>query len=169
MEILLKAKHWQIFIILIIGIFISNFTIENNNTITLILKIIGITLYFLYPFIIGLFLYDYVPNAIRLNHNFFLVNSFIWITTYLVVMVLSDGKGMTFNGLAAIPMFYVAFAFLHYLSFPAKTLKSIEIDKEAKLGDYIGDFFLIVFLPIGIWFLQPRINRILKTKEKIID
>ena len=163
---ILRAKHWQIFIILIISIFISNFNVENSITTTLILKMIGISLYFLYPFLIGLFLYDYLPNTIRLNHNFFLINSFIWISTYLIIIILSDGKGMTFNGLAAIPMFYVLFAFLHYLSFPVKTLKSIEIEKKARFGDYIVDFFLILFLPIGIWFLQPRINKILEPKEK---
>jgi len=169
MGIILKAKHWQIFIILIISLVIANFTIENNDTVTLVLKNIGIVLYFLYPFLIGLFLQDYLPNTIRLNHNYFILNSLIWITTYLTVMILSKGEGMTFSGLAAIPMLYVVFAFLHYLSFPAKTLKSIELNKEAKFRDYISEFFLIVFLPIGIWFLQPRINKITNTKEKIIN
>lgn len=169
MKKILGAKHWQIFLILIITTFISNINAENWFTTTLILKIIGITLYFSYPFIVGLFLYDYLPNTIRLNHNFFLLNSFIWFTTYLIIMILSDGKGMEFTGFAAIPMFYILFAFLHFLSFPVKILKSIEIEKEAKIGDYFGDFFLILFLPIGVWFLQPRINKILETKEKTID
>jgi len=165
MGIILKAKHWQIFIILIISLVIANFTIEENVTATLVLKIIGIILYFIYPFLIGLFLSDYLPNTVGLNHEFFIVNSLIWITSYLTIMILSEGEGMTFNGLAVIPMLYVIFAFLYYLSFPVKALKSIELNKEAKLGDYISDFFLIVFLPIGIWFLQPRINRIAKTEK----
>lgn len=80
-------------------------------------------------------------------------------------MVLSDGKGMEFNGLEAIPMFYVFYAFVHSLAFPVKTLKSIELNKEASLGDYFGSFMLIVILPIGIWFLQPRINQIENMKE----
>lgn len=85
-------------------------------------------------------------------------------------MVVSDGQGMTFSGVEAIPGFYVFFAFLHFLMFPARTLKSIEKDKKADIGECIGDFFLIVFLPIGIWFLQPRINRVaLGQEEKILN
>ena len=128
MKIILKAKHWQIFILLIFSIIIENFTIENDNLTTLILKVIGIILYFIYPFLIGHLLQNYLPKTIGFNHIFFLINSFIWFTTYLIIMILSDGNGMTFNGFEAIPMLYVAFAFLYYLAFPAKILKSIESD-----------------------------------------
>lgn len=167
MEKLLRAKHWQIFILLIAGLVASNFKIENNTLTTLILTIIGMMLYFAYPLLIGHFLQNYLPRKVELNHNLFLINSFIWLTTYFLIMILSDGQGMAFNGLAAIPMFYVFYAFLHFLAFPAKTLKSIELNKKAGFGDYIGDFFLIVFLPIGIWFLQPRINRIVEMQKEI--
>jgi hypothetical protein len=46
--------------------------------------------------------------------------------------------------------------------FAAKTLKSIELGRLAKFGDYAGEFFLIWFSPLGIWILQPRLNRLTK-------
>ena len=67
---------------------------------------------------------------------------------------------MEFDGIAALPGFYVFYALLYCMSFPARILKSIEKGKRADFGEYIGDFFLVVFLPIGIWFLQPRINKV---------
>lgn len=45
--------------------------------------------------------------------------------------------------------------------FVAKTITSVEMKKESHFSDYIGDFFLIWFFPVGIWFVQPRINKII--------
>jgi hypothetical protein len=165
MKRLLTAKHWQIFILLIIGLIVGNFSVENEPTITALLTTVGIFIYAIYPLAVGHFLQDYLPKKVELNHNLFLINVFIWIAVYSIIMILSDGQGMTFNGLIALPFFYVFYAFLHSIVFPAKTLKSIELGKKASFGEYLGDFFLIVFLPIGIWFLQPRINRIIRSGQ----
>jgi hypothetical protein len=48
------------------------------------------------------------------------------------------------------------------LRFAAKVMKSVEIDRLAKFSDYAGEFFLIWFMPVGVWFLQPRLNRMVK-------
>ena len=69
----------------------------------------------------------------------------------------------------SLPMFYVFYAFLYYLSFPGRSLRTIENKRLPDFGEYIGDFFLVLFLPIGIWFLQPRINRIADEQEKEIE
>ena len=161
----LEAKHWQVFIILIIGLITANFEIENQLTLSLTLFLFGVILYMIYPFLIGYFLQKYVPTNTKLNYNFFIINSFIWIVTYMIIMILSDGQGMSFTGLKALAMFYVFFAFIHFLSFPAKTIKTIELGREAVLGEYIGDFFLVLFLPIGIWFIQPRLNKIIEMNK----
>ena len=43
----------------------------------------------------------------------------------------------------------------------AKALKSVETQKESlKLDGFIGEIMLIYVFPIGIWFIQPRINKI---------
>lgn len=52
------------------------------------------------------------------------------------------------------------FCMLFALYFIAKALKSVEIMKQARFNDFIGEFFLFWFFPIGIWFLQPRINKL---------
>jgi hypothetical protein len=51
------------------------------------------------------------------------------------------------------------------LWFNAKTFKSVELQREALIGDYIGEFFLLWYFPIGIWFIQPRINKIFGSVE----
>ena len=44
--------------------------------------------------------------------------------------------------------------------FPAKTLVIVETRKPAICWQYFGTFFAVFFFPIGIWFIQPRINEL---------
>jgi hypothetical protein len=41
-----------------------------------------------------------------------------------------------------------------------KSLKSIESGLKATLKFYIIDAILMFMMPIGVWFIQPRLNRI---------
>jgi len=169
MRFLLTAKHWQVFFILIFGLFLNNFSIEGNPTLTTTLNIVGYLTYFLWPMLVGHGLQEYLPRKVTLSETFFLINGFICLTAILGILIISDGQGMSFSGIEALPMFYVFYAFLYYLSFPGRTLKSIENKRLANFGEYIGDFFLVVFLPVGIWFLQPRINKVVDEQDKQIE
>lgn len=55
---------------------------------------------------------------------------------------------------------------LYAMIFAAKTLKSAELKENAPVSEYLGDFFLIWFFPIGIWILQPRIHNIIEKQNK---
>ena len=62
--------------------------------------------------------------------------------------------------------FFSIFCIIYVLYFIAKTLKSVELQREAHFSDYIGEFFLMWFFPVGIWFIQPRINKIVQKGNK---
>jgi len=50
---------------------------------------------------------------------------------------------------------------IFYLMYKAaKTIKTAEVQKPVSFGDFAGEFFLLWFFPIGIWFLQPKINKL---------
>lgn len=54
-------------------------------------------------------------------------------------------------------------AFVYISIFMAKTLKSIELGKKARGSDVVG-YVLLLFIPlIGVWILQPKINRLVTT------
>lgn len=165
MKSFLTLKHWQVFSILLVGIILFNLTIEGNPLATMIVEMLGLVVYTLWTVIVGNELNQLLPKKIEVNFNFFLMNIFICLGTMITVLILSNGEGMTFSGWYAIPVLYVFFAYLYCLAFPMKLLNSIETGKEASLGEYIGDFFLVLFLPIGIWFLQPRINKIVADRK----
>jgi hypothetical protein len=75
-----------------------------------------------------------------------------------------------FMGFAIISMivYWVWYCF-HFLSifcifyciyFVAKTIKTVELQRAVKFKDFVGEFFLVWFFPIGVWILQPTINKL---------
>jgi len=158
MTIFLTAKHWQIFVFLSIGLLINNSTVEGQPEITAVLRVTGLLIYFSWQLSIAHGLYNFLPAKVEMNYKLFIINWFVFIVACCAVLIYSDGEGMTFSGLAALPMLYVAYAFIHVLTFPGRLLRSVELSKEASFGDYIGTVVLMFFWPIGIWFVQPRIN-----------
>lgn len=121
---------------------------------------------------VGVGLHNKVPENIKLSLIRFKL-AFLCIIITIVVMVyamtslMSSAMTMGPSGFnPAIPGVMVLFAFLSTISiiyiyyFIAKTLKTAELQRELTIGDYIGEFFLIYFFPIGIWFIQPKVNEI---------
>ncbi|MGV3586832.1 MAG: hypothetical protein ACO1OF_07520 [Adhaeribacter sp.] len=160
MNKILQLKHWQVFIILFLSTLLNNFEIEGNTTITDIFAITGLIIFFTILIAYGHSLYRFLPDKIELNYTLFVINSFLIIATTISVAVLTETNKVSLTGIYATPGFYIFYALLHTIAFPVKVLKSIELDREAKLGEYIGLFFMIVFWPFCIWFFQPRVNRI---------
>ncbi|AHM59328.1 hypothetical protein D770_05305 [Flammeovirgaceae bacterium 311] len=159
MKFILTAKHWQLFLILLFGMFLNNFTVEGAPLVNTMLTVLGFLIIYTWPLVLGIELHRYLPERIEISSTLFLINGMISLCAYCIIIIISDGQGMTFTGWSALPAFYGFYAFLHLLAFPAKVLKSIEHGKKASFPDYLGYFIMILFWPIGIWFIQPRINK----------
>lgn len=54
------------------------------------------------------------------------------------------------------------FCLFYCIYFVAKTIKTVELQRSVSFNDFAGEFFLTWFFPIGIWILQPRINKIIE-------
>ena len=55
---------------------------------------------------------------------------------------------------------FVTFCTFYQFWFIAKTIKSAELQRDAKFSEFVGEFFLVWFYPIGVWILQPTINKL---------
>lgn len=53
------------------------------------------------------------------------------------------------------------FCIFHTIYYAAKTYKTVEFQKQVNFTDFIGEFFLAWFYFIGVWVLQPKINKML--------
>jgi len=64
----------------------------------------------------------------------------------------------------ALPFHFIDMFCLFYLIyFVAKSIRSIELNRPAILSDWVLIFFGLLFYPIGVWFIQPKIQRIVQT------
>lgn len=92
---------------------------------------------------------------------FGLIYAVIYLIGALVFLPGSVEPGKGIPGFI-IPMHLLAMAAIFYaLLFTAKSLVTLEKNEAVGFFEYSGPFFLIWFFPIGVWFVQPRVNRLL--------
>ncbi|MFY0599940.1 MAG: hypothetical protein JXR03_09740 [Cyclobacteriaceae bacterium] len=178
MKILLKLKHWQLFgLTWGAAILMNIFTFSDP---TIMIK--------LFPFMMVLFTFgtfgwiwaistslnSKLPEGVKLNSTRFKI---IFMIPIIYIISVSVWMGQSFSGgsnelensnpgaIAAIiiPLHLLSMVIIFWgIRFAAKTLKSVELGRIAKFGDYAGEFFLIWFSVIGYWILQPRLNKLME-------
>ncbi|GAB3575364.1 hypothetical protein GCM10027578_39440 [Spirosoma luteolum] len=73
-----------------------------------------------------------------------------------------SGSTSSYAGLIIISVLLVMVCLFYILSFVARSLTAVERQKPVTFYEYAGAFFLVWFYPIGIWFVQPKINALFK-------
>ncbi|MEP5338596.1 MAG: hypothetical protein ABJL44_03805 [Algibacter sp.] len=115
-----------------------------------------------------------MPESIKMKVKKFKILFFIplcYINLLLILMSISllnvspennMSLGFMENMIAIIlPLHLLSiFCMLYIIYFTAKTLKTVELQKEAKFGDFIGYFFALWFYFFGVWYIQPKVNKI---------
>lgn len=180
MNIFLRMKHWQLFL-LMVGI-------------PIIIEFIGLgimfttrdpkSMFFVFPLImffsiiinlgwfnaLGINLTKKLPETVKMK-----LNKFKWFLYFpmiymliLSVFILGILNGLSF-GLIPTPLLlllilpihlFSMFCLFYCLYYIAKTLKAVELQRPVIFNDYAGEFFLLWFFPIGLWIIQPRINKL---------
>jgi hypothetical protein len=144
-----------------------------------ILLIVIMAIYFGWFWSVGVKLQEKLPSNVNMkikNFKIFVLIPFIYMILFSLVMVYafstipdqqdSRTSFAMFRYIAAIIPIHLfsMFCIFYCVYFTAKTIKSVELQREALFNDYIGEFFMIWFFPIGVWILQPRINTIMKSE-----
>jgi nitrate reductase gamma subunit len=62
---------------------------------------------------------------------------------------------------------YFVSAFFQAIIFACKTIAKVEYRREVSFSDYFDYFFLMICFVIGIWILQPKVNRLIAPKEEV--
>jgi len=168
MNWILKAKHWQIFIILFPFMIMGSIDFQGDLGNLYWINLIGFSIILIWLFILTDELIKITPKEYGLKTNLYYVNAILFFVVYVGVTYWNDGKETSFSGIYALIGFYIFYAFLQSFGFAGRIIKSLELNRKSKKRESIGYFFLFVFLPIGIWFIQPKINKLIKNGiEKI--
>ena len=181
MKTFLQLKHWHVFFLIsgipIVFLIIAKvilITSDNQTTrMTLnyipFINIIFTTAFFGWLYIIATALHSKLPDSVKMNLTrykifFFLpLFSFLW---FLCVEIASYGQLFPPGTvLIILPLYLFSISCLFYnLFFVSKTLKSVELQRQVTFRDYARDFFLLCLFPIGVWFIQSRINKMFAGK-----
>lgn len=125
---------------------------------------------------VALGLRKFTPESVRLKTTPFVI-SFTLVIISLVCMfsflifIFQDFESMesfirpsNFLGFMAICllMLFLVFYMIYYT---AKAYKTALLKRKVQRDEVIGEFFMGLFLFIGVWLLQPKINELIKGEE----
>jgi len=175
----LRAKHWQIFI-LVFGVYFvgqmalvgcilasprSQEVFSKGGLVGGLVIALSTSGLFLWFWSMGSFVNSIVQPKLRMKSGFFRV-ALIFPPCYFVFFIATFqnpsprllGVILPLHVFAMVCMFYL-------LYFVSKSLVLAETSKSASFYDYAGPFFLLWFFPVGIWIVQPRVNRLYSERK----
>jgi hypothetical protein len=118
-----------------------------------------------WPWTIGINLYKILPTDLK-DRKIQIFKTIV--SLYLLALLIEhilfamNNAHSLLNPLGNLLVYVTVILVLHiyFAQFIAKELESMELQRVATWADYSGTFFLLFFAPIGIWWIQPRINKI---------
>jgi hypothetical protein len=176
---ILKLKHWQVFIVLMTFMVLyyltadSKFGTDNFSSIELrtTFGVIGQIVFFTWVLLLGLSLNRIKENPHHFSKVLLIISVLCCILGYgdLQLRALSSDSSSINETISLILSPLTFLGIIYTFKNVSQSLKSIETGEKAKFKDYILDAILIFMFPIGIWFIQPRLNRIYKVTETTKD
>ncbi len=163
-EFFVSAKHWQLSLICLgpfaVAPLIPDWVWSSQSLLYWIpmtaLSIVFACYIFLWAWSYGSFLCAATPHSIRLKLRFFRV-AVIFLFIYLPVPNLVPLSKWDW----LLPLdFLCMLCALYAALFVARSLVRAETGKRGTFTDNVVAFLLLWLWPIGIWFFQPRINRL---------
>lgn len=146
-----------------------------------VIILLSIGALFGWMFSIAIGLQKMLPDGVKMKTTLFKV-FFFFPLVYLVLFCLffvfifesiqnaqtgSEPGPVVFIGFAIIfPLhLFAMFCIFYNINFVAKTIKMVELRRQVTFSDYIAEFFLVWFHFVGVWVLQPRINKLQENYE----
>lgn len=179
MKKLLALKHWQLFVLIILPVVIFQLIativfIQGSNVsfvlpFALIATFLACGVFFSWLYALGTNLYKKLPAASGLRLKRFKILFFIPLIYILLFPLFitwisgahEDAEVVPVLLLLVFPLHLLAmFCIFYCLYFNAKSLKAVMLQRPVTFNDFAGEFFLLWFFPVGIWILQPQINKL---------
>ena len=143
--------------------------------------IISMIVYWVWYWSVGVGLQHKLPDDLKRSTKLFkafLVLPALYITAVSIFVLgvvsqissLIPGEEPTINPIiiaVILPFHFLSiFCIFYCIYFVAKTIKTAELQRKVKFSDFVGEFFLVWFFPIGVWILQPTINKLAEVVDR---
>ena len=167
MRKILFLKHWQLFLLFVLPM-ISGMP----ELLEEIMSTIGMLAFVIWIYSIGFYGQEKIA-ALRLKPMNLKLFQFNWLYIFLMVAMGSivPTEGRDYPQLQPIEIIFMilsaygGFAVLQVLFFAAKTVAKVEQRSEVEFSDCIMNLLRIACFVLGVWSIQPRINRLIAPLE----
>jgi hypothetical protein len=161
MRLALSLHHWQLFVILTgIPVVTAFIPLENVSPSIVIYSSIAFAALFLgWIFALGIELAALLPADKRVTTTSFRLHC-LYIVVVFAVSGLFQSLIKAYPGLYLLSVIYALVSFVVAFRFIGKVLATLELGRQASAADYVGTIFLLWFFPIGVWFIQPKVQRL---------
>ncbi len=167
---ILKLKHWQVFIplmiIIILFILFSNLKLHDGSPLSQVFKllfgILGVVYIFVWILSIGLAMNNIQEDKFKSSKVLLVSCSIICILGY-TQLHLEDFEHFRIVIPASIKFlttFLTFFSLMYILRTVSKSIISFEKGGEAIFMDYLLIAIVLFAMPIGVWIIQPKLNKI---------
>ncbi len=167
MKLLLRIKHWQLFLILSLPFILGEFTEFGSPY----FKLVGILIYFSWLYTIGMGAWTKLPIGHGIKSTYFKLSILFIIVLFIANTFLFD-RGFILNIdnynefgsliWIALPLsLYQFWSVLYVTYFSAKMLLSATEGHIVSFNKAMDYFIAFWFFPIGIWYIQPKAHRLI--------
>ena len=146
--------------------------------VVILLSFIGSLVFAGWIISVGFGLKKYIPEELRLKTGWFKASilSYLILPLILIIFLITSIRVPTNSVMFGLSIFllipfkfFMFAAYIYILYFTGRTFKTAQLQEKLTLGDYIGEILMIYLFPVGVWFIQPEINKILKRSENITE
>jgi hypothetical protein len=180
MDKLVRLKAWPMFALFFLLPFTAVITYRNTAftdyntgvTVARIVVLSVIILYFAWIHAACVKLCEHLPAGITLSINrvriglLTAVLYLLWAILQNLIFLTGIGISWLVANNSWLPVFSQILCAVwmigtvYSIGYMARLLKTVEEEEPVGFTGFIGDFFLILFIPIGIWNIQARLNDI---------
>ena len=189
-QLFLRVKHWQLFvltfgvllvaeIVWIVDIFdglyqsmeYEIYMEELVSNMTGLFLVAGFSMLIIYGWIwsIGVGMQRYIPDDLKMNTSFFTfaiifpILFFVFYMWFIRQLIITEFDINPFVFLLFVPfILFVAFCSFYTYWFAGKAIKTAELQRKVRFSDFMAEFFLFWFYPVGVWIIQPNIKKIME-------
>lgn len=181
-SLIARARHWQLFVFMLLPIAVAYYlyfpllpadpgaspertfaAVQANFTKMMLLSVPGYLLFYAWVWVVGRVCNGSLPPGSRRHGRVFnfavpFALCYLPIATFAFPEVIAT-DGWHWSGAILFPLHVVvSFLIIYAMIFAARSVASLGRDRRAGSGRSFLFFLGILYFPIGLWVIQPRVN-----------
>ncbi len=172
MSFFLKLRHWELFLMLGLPTIMSlMFKIPFKPLVVSAIGLFMMLVLFLWMFSIGSWCNRHLPESRQRNllpYAVGLALPIVYLLMYIFLYIPQLQQGPPEKPpLWLLPMHMFSMVGIFYgLWYTASRLKSLQENEDADFMIFSSTFFLLFIFPLGLWLIQPEVNRLYQKIEQ---